>query len=198
MGATVLHDEAIFPVRNVGIPINIRNTREPENPGTMIVPARVAREPVRGLAARSGFTMFNIEKTLMNKEVGFALKLLRIFYDLGVSFEHMPTGIDTISIIVKDELLDDSADTILRTIERDCEPDRVTIAPGLALIATVGQGMSHHIGVAARLCQALSDANINIRVIDQGSSETNIIIGVNEDDMDRAVQAIYSAFEAWK
>ncbi len=198
MGATVLHDEAIFPVRDVGIPINIRNTRAPEDAGTMIVPSRTANEPVVGIAARGGFTMINIEKTLMNREIGFGRRVLGVLEECGVSFEHMPTGIDTISVIVNDDFLNDKGEAILEGIDRACQPDRVTLIPGLALIATVGQGMSHHIGVAARLCSALAQARVNLRVIDQGSSETNIIVGIEEHDLGRAVRAIYEAFETWQ
>ncbi len=197
MGANVLHDEAIFPVRRVGVPINIRNSSEPDNPGTMILPRREATQPVRGIAARKGFSMINIEKALMNKEIGFGRRVLGILEHYKVSFEHMPTGIDTISLIVKDEVLGDHGDAIVKEIEKRCDPDRVSLTSGLALIATVGQGMNHYIGVAARLCTALAEARVNLRVIDQGSSETNIIVGVEENDMERAVLAIYNAFQNW-
>lgn len=198
LGATVLHDEAIFPVRSVGIPINIRNTKEPENPGTMIVSERKSSHLISGIAARKGFTMIHIEKTLMNREIGFGRRVLSVLEEHGVSFEHMPSGIDTISIIVKDEELNTHGDAIVEGIKRACEPDSVSLAPGLALIATVGQDMNHHIGVAAQLCTALTLANVNIRVIDQGSSEMNIIIGVEDTDMERAVKAIYNAFDSWE
>lgn len=195
MGATVLHDEAIFPVRDPGIPINIRNTKEPGNPGTMIVPKRESTGPLCGIAAREGFTMINIQKGFMNKEIGFGRKVLQVLEEHGVSFEHMPSGIDTVSLIVKDEELDGHGDAIINGIRRACEPDSVTLAPGLALLATVGQGMNHHIGVAAKLCTALADAGVNLRVIDQGSSEMNIIVGVESEDLAKAVKAIYDAFE---
>ena len=197
MGASVLHDEAIFPIRDEGIPINIRNTKAPDDAGTMIVSERESTHPVCGIAARSGFTMINIEKTLMNREVGFGRRVLSALEEQGVSFEHMPSGIDTISLIVKDEELDHHGEAVLKGIERMCEPDRVTLAPGLALIATVGQAMNHHIGVAARLCSALADARVNVRVLDQGSSEMNIIVGVEDSDLSKAVRAIYEAFESW-
>lgn len=197
MGANVLHDEAIFPVRRVGIPINIRNTNEPDNPGTMIVKTRESSFPVVGIAGMKGFTMINIEKALMNKERGFGRRVLSVLEEQGISFEHMPTGIDTISLIVKDSELEGKAATVLKVIERVCDPDRVTLAPGLALIATVGQGMNHHIGVAGRLCTALAAAGVNLRVINQGSSEMNIIIGVEEEDLGKAVSAIHNAFCDW-
>ncbi len=195
MGASVLHDEAIFPVREPGIPINIRNTHRPEDKGTLIVPERAATHPVVGIAGRKGFTMINIEKALMNKERGFGRRVLSVLEEHGVSFEHMPTGIDTISLIVKDEELANHGQAVIKGIEKACDPDRIALAPGLAIIATVGQGMAGHIGVAARLCNALADAKVNLRVIDQGSSENNIIVGVEEQDLEKTVRAIYEAFK---
>jgi aspartate kinase len=194
MGAKVLHDEVIFPLRATRIPINVRNTNEPDNPGTLIVPERIAQEPLCGIAGIGGFTMINIEKALMNRELGFGRRVLQVLEEHGVSFEHMPSGIDTISLIVKDEQLANHGPSILRGIERACEPDRVTLSPGLALIATVGQGMAGRVGMAARLCSALASRQINIRVIDQGSSENNIIVGVEERDLEEAVRAIYHEF----
>jgi len=197
MGATVLHDEAIFPVREPGIPIHIRNTKDPENPGTMIVPSRKATSPVCGIAGRAGFSMFNIEKTLMNKEHGFGRKLLSIFEGMGVSWEHMPSGIDTVSVIVRDDELKGKGAAILEAVERQLSPDELNLTSGLAIIATVGQGMNHHVGVAARLTGAIAKAGINLRVIDQGSSEMNIIIGVESRDLEKSVKAIYDAFIDW-
>lgn len=198
MGATVLHDEAIFPVQEPGIPIQILNTRDPKNPGTMIVQKRTATSPVCGIAGRGGFSMFNIEKTLMNKEHGFGRKLLSIFEEMGVSWEHMPSGIDTVSVIVHDNELGNKGPVIMEQIERQLSPNELSLTSGLAIIATVGQGMNHHIGVAARLTGAMAQAGINLRVIDQGSSEMNIIIGVEDRDLEKAVRAIYQAFIDWK
>ncbi len=198
MGATVLHDEAIFPVREPGIPIQILNTREPDNPGTMIVRERKASAPVCGIAGRAGFSMFNIEKTLMNRQKGFGRKLLSIFEEMDVSWEHMPSGIDTVSIIVRDNELHGKGKAILESIERELSPDVLSLTSGLAIIATVGQGMNHHIGIAARLTGAIAKAGINLRVIDQGSSEMNIIIGVEDRDLENAVRAIYEAFIDWE
>lgn len=197
MGAQVLHDEAIFPVREPGIPINIRNTKEPDNPGTMIVRERISSQILCGIAGRAGFTMINVEKTLMNKEKGFGRRVLSSLEEYGVSFEHMPTGIDTISVIVEDKELANHGQAIIKTIERICQPDRVSITQNLAMIATVGQGMAGHVGVAARLFTALANANVNIRVIDQGSSENNIIVGVESKDLPNAVKAIYESFKEW-
>lgn len=198
MGATVLHDEAIFPVRHVGIPINLRNTWHPDHPGTRIVPAREATEPVVGIAGRAGFSMINIEKAFLNKERGFGIRVLRVLEDHGVPWEHMPTGIDTISIIVRDEDLGSHGKAIIEDIRTSCNPDSVSLTSGLAIIATVGQGMNHHVGVAARLCTAIAEAGVNLRVIDQGSSEMNIIIGVEENDLHAAVRALYAAFVEWQ
>lgn len=194
MGAQVLHDEAIFPVREPGIPINIRNTNDPDDPGTMIVRERVATGVVCGIAGRAGFTMINIEKTLMNKEHGFGRRVLAIVDEFGISWEHMPTGIDTISLIVREEELANHGPALLKAIERTCQPDRVSITPDLAIVATVGQGMAGHVGVAARLFTALAKASVNIRVIDQGSSENNIIVGMEQDHLKNAVRAIYQEF----
>lgn len=194
MGASVLHDEAIFPVREPGIPINIRNTMEPEHPGTMIVPRRDAQEAVCGIAGKAGFSMINIEKAFMNKERGFGSRILNVLDEFGIAWEHMPTGIDTISLIVADEELKNLGPKVVEAIKARCNPDEIDIQSGLAIIATVGAGMHHHIGVAAQLCTAIAEAGINLQVIDQGSSEMNIIIGVDAEDLERAVQAIYQSF----
>ena len=171
--------------------------RSPENPGTLIVPERKSTQPVCGIAGQSGFSMINIEKTLMNKERGFGFKVLQVLEEYGVSWEHMPTGIDTISVIIKDDELNGKGEELVEIIKTRCEPDEINIESGLAMIATVGQGMNHHIGVAGRLCTALAEANVNIQVIDQGSSEMNIIIGVTEKDLANALVAIYNAFLDW-
>ncbi len=197
MGATVLHDEAIYPVRATGTPICIKNTHEPENPGTRIVAERESDRPVCGIAGRAGFSMISIEKALMNKEKGFGLRILSVLEEHDVSWEHMPTGIDTISLIVRTEDLDGKTEDILAAIRERCRPDSLGVTENLAMIATVGQGMNHHIGVAARLCGAMAEAKVNLRVIDQGSSEMNIIIGVEEEDLATAVKAIYHAFADW-
>jgi aspartate kinase len=198
MGASVLHDESIHPVRKVGIPINIRNTKDQQNPGTRIVGERDSVHPVCGIAGRAGFSMINVEKTFMNKERGFGLRVLTILEEHNVSWEHMPTGIDTMSIIIKDEALGQLGQTIVKNIEELCHPDAVSLTGGLAMIATVGSGMHHHIGVAARLCTAIAEAGVNLRVIDQGSSEMNIIIGVDESDLKTAVKAIHDTFVDWE
>ncbi|MCA1902938.1 MAG: aspartate kinase [Candidatus Hydrogenedens sp.] len=197
MGATVLHDESIYPVLEPGIPIHIKNTKNPDNPGTLIVRSRVPKGPVCGVAGLAGFSMINIEKTFMNKERGFGLKVLSVLDEYDIRWEHMPTGIDTMSIIIRNSELGNKGPLIVEAIKKRCETDDVTLTKGLAMIATVGMGMNHHIGVAARLCTALANAKVNIRVIDQGSSEMNILVGVNENDLNTAIEAIYKAFENW-
>ncbi|HEX73521.1 MAG TPA: aspartate kinase [Candidatus Hydrogenedentes bacterium] len=198
MGATVLHDEAIYPVREPKIPIHICNTKAPHEPGTMIVAERVSATPVVGIAGRNGFSMINIEKALMNKERGFGRRVLMVLEECGVNWEHLPTGIDTMSIIIRDEELNSKGPLLVKAIRDQCRPDDISLTDGLAMIATVGQGMNHHIGVAARLCGALAEAKVNIRVIDQGSSEMNIIVGVEEPDLEKAVRAIYRVFVSWE
>ena len=198
MGASVLHDEAIYPVREPGIPIQIRSTRERDNPGTRIVASRKSNHPLCGIAGKTGFSMISIEKALMNRERGFGRRVLTVLEEYGIGWEHMPTGIDTLSIIIRDEELGSSGEKLVEDLQRRCVPDSISLAGGLAIVATVGQGMNHHIGVAARLFTALAEANVNIRVIDQGSSEMNIIVGVEEEALARAVRAIYGAFESWE
>jgi aspartate kinase len=195
MGASVFHDEAMFPVRESNIPVNIRNTNRPEDPGTLILPSReLTDELIVGVAGRPACSMLFIAKALMNQERGFGRRVLEIVASHEISYEHTPSGIDTMSVIFRDEELDGKGEGLLRDIERVLEPDRAELIPGLALIATVGEGMSHRVGIAARLFSALSSAGVNVRVIDQGASEINIIVGVEEEDYEQAVKAIYGAF----
>lgn len=200
MGASVLHEEAVFPVREKGIPINIRNTNRPEDAGTSIVASRdPGHQVVVGIAGTKGFTVFTTEKAMMNNEVGFGRRLLDVFERLGVSVEHIPTGIDTLSVVVADKQLinaDGTAknDQLVEDIQGSLRPDSVKVSPGMALIATVGLGMNHAIGTAARLFQALAKSRVNVRLIDQGSSEQNIIVGVEEADLGTAIRAIYNEF----
>ena len=199
MGATVLHDEAIFPVRESGIPVNIRNTNDPAAPGTLIVgddraPNDQPLSQVTGVAGRKGFTIIAIEKTLMNSEIGFGRRLLSVLESNRVSFEHMPSGIDTVGVVVSSADLEDKVDKVVREIKLECRPDQIEVEHGIALIATVGRGMMHTPGIAAKVMSALSKASVNIRMIDQGSSELNIIVGVREADFEDAVNAIYQAF----
>jgi aspartate kinase len=199
MGATVLHDEAIFPVRESGIPVNIRNTNDPSAPGTLIVRGNGSSElqhtgQITGVAGRRGFSILSVEKTLMNAEIGFGRRLLTVLESNGVSFEHMPSGIDTLCVVASSVELEGKQDSIVREIKLECRPDSVEVEHGIALIATVGRGMMHIPGMAAKVMTALSTAGVNIRMIDQGSGELNIIVGVREADFETAVRAIYSAF----
>jgi len=195
MGAAVFHDEAMFPVRAAQIPIHIRNTNRPEDPGTQILPHReLTDRMIAGVAGRSNFTMLFIEKALMNQATGFGQQVLEAVARHGISYDHTPSGIDTMSVIMRDEELDGKGEVLVEDIQRILEPDRVELISGLALIATVGEGMSHRIGIAARLFSALADAGVNVRVIDQGASEINIIVGVEEPDLKRALSVIYQAF----
>jgi len=198
MGATVLHEEAIFPVREAGIPVHIRNTNDPEAPGTRISRASVDEEAptsrITGIAGRKDFTILALEKTLMNTEVGFGRRLLAVLERHEISWEHIPSGIDTLSVVLKDAVMNGRLEDLKREIQRECEPDAIEVYSGIALIATVGRGMSHVPGTAAKLFGALAEAGINIRMIDQGSSELNIIVGVENADFERAVQAIYAGF----
>ena len=197
MGASVLHEDAVFPVRKANIPINIRNTNRPEDPGTLIVPALpegVTPAPVTGVAGRKGFDAILVEKSMMNAEVGFGAKLLDIFAELGVPFEHCPTGIDTMSVVVSDSLFTPHREAILQAVEQRLKPDAVKLEEGLALIAVVGCGMVANKGIAARILGAVTAAGVNIRMIDQGSSELNIILGIDAADYETAVRGIYAEF----
>ena len=197
MGATVLHEDAIFPVRSAGIPINIRNTNQPEAPGTMIVAAAPTYDKERiitGVAGRKGFSVINIEKDMMNAEVGFTRRIMDVMTDNDISIEHMPSGIDTLSVIVQTEAVAGREERLLSSLNRWVNPDSVTIDNGIALIAVVGRGMAKSKGTAARIFLSLAQAGINVRMIDQGSSELNIIVGVEEQDFERAIAAIYGAF----
>ncbi len=197
MGANVFHDEAIFPVREAGIPIRIKNTNRPQDPGTLIVRDAepiTHRGTITGIAGKKNFTVIMIEKTLMNSELGFGRRLLSVLEVNEVSFEHMPSGIDTISLVIADSQLEGKLDRILKGIKSECNPDTVEVYPDMALIATVGRGMAHTPGIAGRIFGALGREGINVRMIDQGSSEINIIIGVEVVDFERAIRAIYGEF----
>ena len=199
MGASVLHEDAIFPVRYAGIPINIRNTNEPDAPGTMIVSATSEYDSehiITGVAGRRGFSVINIEKDMMNAEIGFGRRVLDVLEDNDISFEHLPSGVDTMSVILSSSYLKDEfkKERILSSINKRVRPDSIVIEDGLALLAVVGRGMVKAKGTAARVFAAISNAGINIRMIDQGSSELNIIIGVEEHDLEKALTAIYKEF----
>lgn len=198
MGASVLHDEATIPVREVGIPINIRNTNEPRHPGTRIVSALsdvvVQGTDIAGIAGKSQFSMVCIEKTLMNKQVGFTHRVLDIFRRAEVSIEHVPSSIDGINIIVDQENFQGREEEIVEEIRTLLKPDKIKVVPELALIAVVGEGMNHSIGVAARVFGALARVQVNVQVINQGASEVNIIVGVAPEEFHSAVNSIYKEF----
>ena len=196
MGATVLHEDAIFPVRREGIPINIRNTNAPSDNGTWIVEStcQKSKYTITGVAGRKGFCSINIEKDMMNSEVGFGRKVLQAFEDNGISFEHMPSGIDTMTIFVHQDEFIDKEQQVVSTIHRMANPDTIDIEADLALIAVVGRGMKSTRGTAGRIFSALAHANVNVKMIDQGSSELNIIIGVENKDFETAIKAIYDIF----
>ena len=196
MGATVLHEDAIFPVRKEGIPINIRNTNRPEDKGTFIVES-TCRKPkyvITGIAGKKGFCSINIEKSMMNSEVGFGRKVLQVFEDQGINFEHVPSGIDTMTIYVHQDEFEEKEQQVIAGIHRAVQPDFVEMESDLALIAVVGRGMKSQRGTAGRVFSALAHAHVNVKMIDQGSSELNIIIGVENRDFETAVKAIYDIF----
>ena len=197
MGATVLHEDAIFPVRFAGIPINIRNTNRPEDDGTMIVSDTRdydTEKVITGIAGKKGFSVISIEKDMMNAEIGFGRRVLEVLEDHEVSFEHLPSGIDTMSIVLSTESIKGKRDKIVGSIKRAVRADSVVIEDGLALLAVVGRAMVKAKGTAARVFDALSNAGINIRMIDQGSSEISIIVGVEEHDFEKGLEAIYREF----
>ena len=196
MGASVLHEDAIFPVRESGIPINIRNTNDPEHPGTIILEKVPEGKTniITGIAGSKDFVVIAMHKYMMNSERGFIRRLFAILDNFDISFEHMPTGIDTISVVIDSQVLGNKLPDIIDDIKRNLQPDSLDVYEDIALIATVGQGMTYRPGVAAKLFAALADKGINIRMIDQGSSEINIIVGVANKDFNDAIKAIYNAF----
>lgn len=200
MGASVLHEDAIFPVRSAGIPINIRNTNRPEDKGTMIVSNDYdfSRESlghtITGIAGKKGFSTINIEKAMMNNEIGFGMKVLNVLYNNGISFEHMPSGIDTMSITVDSAKLEPVREKVLAEIRREVAPDHLEIEDGIAILAVVGRRMKNTRGTVARVFAAMAHARINVKLIDQGSSELNVIIGVSENDLPEAIRRIYDMF----
>ena len=199
MGATVLHEDSIFPVRRAQIPINVRNTNRPEDEGTMVIPDAFLKYYKREgvltcVAGRKGFTVITVYKDNMHNEVGFGYRLLRVLDRYNISFEHVPSGIDTMSLVIQETKLKEHLEQVLREIQRDCEPQSIEVHSNMALVATVGKGMIRSLGVAARLFGSLYEAGVNVRMIDQGSSEMNIIVGIENDDLNTAVKAIYHAF----
>lgn len=196
MGASVLHEDAVFPVRKAGIPINIRNTNKPDDEGTWIVESTChqSKYTITGIAGKKGFVSVNIDKDMMNSEVGFGRKVLSAFEENGISFEHMPSGIDTMTVFVHQPEFEGKEQAVISAIHRLAKPDSIELEGDLALIAVVGRGMKSTRGTAGRIFSALAHANINVKMIDQGSSELNIIIGVSNADFESAIRAIYDIF----
>ena len=196
MGASVLHEDAIFPVRKEGIPINIRNTNIPEDEGTWIVGStcQKSKYTITGIAGKKGFCSVILEKDMMNSEIGFGRKVLQAFEDNYISFEHMPSGIDTMTILVHQDEFVHKEQSVVSAINRLAHPDHIEIEADLALIAVVGRSMKSSRGTAGRIFSALAHANVNVKMIDQGSSELNIIIGVKNEDFEVAIKAIYDIF----
>ena len=196
MGASVLHEDAIFPVRKAGIPINIKNTNAPQDKGTLIVEGtcRQSKYTITGIAGTDGFVAITIEKAMMNSEIGFCRKVLQVFEENNVSIEHMPSGIDTMTIFVHKDVFEEKEQKILAEIHKAVNPDHIELESDLALIAIVGRGMKSTRGTAGRILSALAHAHINVKMIDQGSSELNIIVGVRHDDFKNAIRALYEIF----
>lgn len=197
MGATVMHDEAIFPVRKARIPINIRNTNDPKAPGTMIVPkatSNIVDTVITGIAGKKGITALHVEKDMMNSEVGFGKKVLEVLESHDISFEHLPSGIDTMSVLVESKAIEECKGSITAEMVKKVNPDSITIVENLCLVAVVGRGMVANEGTAARVFTALAKNHVNIRMIDQGSSEINIIVAVEEKDFQTTIKAIYDEF----
>ena len=196
MGSSVLHEDAIFPVRTEGIPINIRNTNRPEDKGTFIVESTCVKPEytITGIAGKKGFVSITIEKDMMNSQVGFGRKVLEAFEKEGVSFEHMPSGIDTLTVFVHQDEFQQKEQAVLANLHRSVHPDAIEMEGDLSLVAVVGRGMKATRGTAGRIFSALAHANVNVKMIDQGSSELNIIIGVQDKDFETAIKAIYDIF----
>ena len=197
MGASVLHEDAIYPARIANIPINIRNTNEPENPGTRITsePAKLEEgQIIAGIAGSKDFTVITMYKALLSSERGFIRKMSGVLEDFDIPIEHIPSGVDTLSVVISNKQLGGKLEDILDEFERQLKPDHMEVSDDIALIATVGAGMSLRTGVSAKLFTALAEKKVNIRMIDQGSSEMNIIVGVENKDFEKAIRAIYGAF----
>ena len=196
MGATVLHEDSIFPLRQEGIPIHVLNTNAPQDPGTMIVENTCSKPKftITGIAGKKGFASITIEKSMMNTEIGFGRKVLGVFEDNNLSFEHMPSGIDTMTVFVHQSEFAAKEQQVIAGLHRAVQPDSIDLESDLALIAVVGRGMRRTRGTAGRIFSALAHAHVNVKMIDQGSSELNIIIGVENRDFETAIKAIYDIF----
>ncbi len=200
MGASVLHEDAILPIRSTGIPIEIHNTMDPQAPSTRIAaayPVDLEKHPVTGIAGKKGFSNLQIEMALMNTQVGFGARILEIIAENGISYEHTPTSIDIISVIAETSYFEHCREKIIMEIDREFHPDKLFIEDGMALVTVVGEGISTNVGVAAKVLQIISNAGINVRMIDAGCSELNIIIGVNETDYEKTIKALYEGLHEY-
>ncbi len=198
MGAPVLHEEAVFPIKHTGIPVNIKNTNFPEHYGTMIVDdlsPETYPETITGISGKKNFTVISIEKTMMSSEKGFLRKLISVMESNDISIEHMPSSIDSISLVIADSQLGSKLDKVIEEIRIYCRPDSIVGYTDMALVAVVGRGMIRTRGISAKVFTALANEGVNIRMITQGSSELNIIVGIENADFNRAISAIYKAFE---
>jgi aspartate kinase len=195
-GFSVFHDEALEPVFHAGIPVAVKNTNNPAADGTRIVPKRqVGDVPIVGIAGTAGFCSIYVSRYLMNREVGFGRRLLQLFEDEGIPFEHTPSGIDNLSVIVREDIFDHATEErVLRRIRTELAADEVSVERGLALIMVVGEGMRHTVGLAAKATSAFADAKVNLEMINQGSSEVSMMFGVKDHDVDAAVQSLYAEF----
>ena len=196
MGASVLHEDAVFPVRLSNIPINIRNTNAPDDPGTIITTEneQTSGKVLSGIAGKTPFTVITVYKNMMNKEIGYVRRALTVLEDMGISFDHIPTGIDSLSVVIESSELEDKLEDVLHEFEQRLHPDEITVVPDIALIAVVGMGLSRTVGVSAKITAALAESKVNIRMINQGTSEINVIVGVESKDFKAAIRAIYNAF----
>ena len=196
MGASVMHEDAVFPARMSDIPINIRNTNQPEDPGTVISNGKGGDEGsiISGIAGKRDFTVISIYKNMMNNEVGFVRRALAIVEDAGVSFDHIPTGIDSLSMVIASAELEDKLDDILEAFKVQLKPDDINVEDGIAMIAVVGRRMFRSVGTSARICGALASNGVNIRMLNQGTGEINVIVGVEAADFEKAIRAIYAEF----
>lgn len=197
MGASVIHEEAMFPAMQAMIPIHIRNTNDPDARGTLILDENLIEKrnnAITGISGKRGFTAINVDKMLMNSDQGFLSRLLNIFEKYDVSIEHVPSGIDNVSVIVNDREIEPIIEKITQDIQNQLEPDKLTIHSNMAIIVVVGEAMAYQVGVASETFQALAKADINIRMITQGSSEISILVGVESDALEKGIKVIYEAF----
>lgn len=192
-GFNVFHDEALMPLYKEGIPVNIKNTNDPDHPGTMITTSR-ASSGVVGVSCDSGFVSINMTKYLMNREIGFTRKLLTILEDNHISYEHMPSGIDDISLIIRKNKLNDNLYELITEIKNQLNVDDISVEENIAILMIVGLGMKTQVGTANKATEAFRKNNINLKMINQGSSEISMMFGIDEADETKAVQAIYDAY----